>query len=126
MADLTRSMSTLLAITAAFNLNLLQRAKAELGADFILERFRHEAIYDRAHSRIEMRLVSRCQHQVVVVGERFEFGEGERITTEYSYKYRMETFHELAAAGGWQIERTWTDKKRWFSVNYFTSKQKGD
>jgi uncharacterized SAM-dependent methyltransferase len=69
-----------------------------------------------------MRLVSRCQHQVVVAGEQFEFGEGERITTEYSYKYRIETFHELAAAAGWQPERTWTDKERWFSVNYFTSK----
>ena len=113
-------------ITAAFNLNLLQRANAELGADFVLERFRHEAIYDEAHSRIEMRLVSRCQHQVVVAGEQLEFGEGERITTEYSYKYRIETFHELAAAAGWQPERTWTDKERWFSVNYFTSKQKGD
>jgi dimethylhistidine N-methyltransferase len=113
-------------ITAAFNLNLLQRANTELGADFILERFRHEAIYDEAHSRIEMRLVSRCQHQVVVAGEQFEFGEGERITTEYSYKYRIEAFHELAAAAGWQPERTWTDKERWFSVNYFTSRQKGD
>ena len=40
-----------------------------------------------AHSRIEMRLVSRCQHQVVAAGEQFEFGEGERLTTEYSYKY---------------------------------------
>ena len=59
-----------------------------------------------AHSRIEMRLVSRCQHQVVAAGEQFEFGEGERITTEYSYKYRMETFHELAAAAGWPPERT--------------------
>jgi dimethylhistidine N-methyltransferase len=113
-------------ITAAFNLNLLQRANTELGADFILERFRHEAIYDEAHSRIEMRLVSRCQHQVVVEGEQFEFGKDERITTEYSYKYRIEAFHELAAAAGWQPERTWTDQERWFSVNYFISKQKGD
>ena len=113
-------------ITAAFNLNLLQRANTELGADFFLDRFRHEAIYDEAHSRIEMRLVSRCQHQVVVEGEQFEFGKDERITTEYSYKYRIEAFRELAAAAGWQPERTWTDKENWFSVNYFISKQKGD
>ncbi len=113
-------------VTAAFNLNLLERAKTELGADIISEQFRHEAIYDEAHGRIEMRLVSRCQQQVVVAGEPIEFDEYERITTEYSYKYRMETFHELAAAGGWQSERAWTDKERWFSVNYFTLKQKQD
>ena len=105
-------------VTAAFNLNLLRRANDELGANFILGQFRHRAIYDAARGRIEMHLVSRCQQRVVIAGKQIDFHRGERLTTEYSYKYRVNGFCELSSASGWQVQRTWTDKQRWFSVHY--------
>jgi dimethylhistidine N-methyltransferase len=105
-------------ITAAFNLNLLQRANAELGAGFVLDQFRHEAPYSVEHHRIEMCLVSQRRQCVHVAGELIEFEEEERITTEYSYKYRLETLGHLAAAAGWSRQRIWTDPNRWFSVQY--------
>src|SRR5262249_17778838 len=40
--------------TATFNLNLLTRLNRELGADFDLSAFSHEAFYNAARSRIEM------------------------------------------------------------------------
>jgi dimethylhistidine N-methyltransferase len=107
-------------ITAAFNLNLLERANHELVANFDLDQFRHHAFYNSEHGRIEMHLVS-CRKQTVdLAGKQIEFDTGEQITTEYSYKYRVETFRALASAAGWKPERVWTDKDRWFSVQYFS------
>jgi len=106
-------------VTAAFNLNLLQRANREIGADFILEQFRHRAIYDETNGRIEMHLVSQCPQRVVLAGEEILFGKEEFVTTEYSYKYHEESFRALASRVGWQAQRTWRDEGRLFSVHYF-------
>jgi len=105
-------------VTAAFNKNLLRRINRELGADFDLDRFRHEAIYNADEGRIEMHLVSEADQQVTVAGVRIPFVTGERITTEYSYKYTVEGFAALAAAAGWSVEDVWTDDDRLFSVQY--------
>ena len=45
-------------VTAAFNLNLLARANRELGADFALDQFRHEARFNPKTHSIEMHLRS--------------------------------------------------------------------
>ncbi len=55
-------------VTAAFNLNMLERANRELGADFDLSQWRHRAIYNEQAHRIEMHLVSE-QAQTVHLGE---------------------------------------------------------
>jgi len=103
-------------VTAAFNLNLLARANRELGADFDLAAFRHEAIYDPLKGRIEMHLVSVGEQTVELLGERFHFRPGERIHTENSYKFSIEQFSDLARAAGWRVSRFWTDARGWFSV----------
>lgn len=104
-------------VTAAFDKNLLRRINRELGADFDLAAFDHQAIYDEALGRIEMRLVSREAQTVRVAGRRFVLAEGEAIRTEYSHKYTIQGFHELAAAAGWQAEEVWVDDKAWFAVH---------
>ena len=86
-------------VTAAFNLNLLRRANRELGANFNLGQFRHLAVYDETKGRIEMKLVSERAQEVFVGGEEITFGEGEAISTEYSYKYSKDSFAELAGGG---------------------------
>jgi dimethylhistidine N-methyltransferase len=43
-------------VTAAFNLNLLQRVRKELGAEFPADGFEHLAFYNPAYRRIEMHL----------------------------------------------------------------------
>ena len=68
--------------------------------------------------RIEMHLVSRAEQIASVAGEAIEFREGETIFTESSYKYTLPEFQSLAAAGGWTVERVWTDEDRLFSVQY--------
>ncbi len=105
-------------VTAAFNMNLLVRANRELGADFALERFRHYAFYNPLEGRIEMNLVSLERHAVSIAGEHFELEAGEPITTEYSYKYELGQFAELAAAAGLGARQAWLDANRWFAVVY--------
>lgn len=105
-------------VTAAFNLNLLSRINRELGADFVLDRFVHQAIYNREHRRIEMHLVSLIEQMVHLAGRRFSFHRGESICTEYSYKYRLHDFDQLARSAGFTLRDIWTDEQQLFSVQF--------
>lgn len=106
-------------VTAAFNRNLLERANRELGADFRVNAFAHEAIYNAGEGRIEMHLVSRRAQTVTIDGERYTFAPGERITTEYSYKYQPDVFVRLARTAGWDMAESWSDRRGWFGVFAF-------
>ena len=108
-------------VTAAFNLNMLERANRELGADFDLSQWRHRAIYNEEAHRIEMHLISE-RAQTVHLGEReFHFAAGEKIITEFSYKHTIEGFSALAASAGFQLARVWTDPAKLFAVFHFTT-----
>ncbi len=107
-------------VTAAFNLNLLRRINRELGADFDLDRFRHEAFFNRAEHRIEMHLESRVTQNVLLGDRVIPFARGETIHTENSYKYTVESFQTLAAQAGWSAVAVWTDPKRYFSLHALT------
>lgn len=103
-------------VTAAFNLNLLSRANRELGADFNMDWFRHQAVYNEQQGRIEMRLVSMRAQTVHIGNARISFLRGEYITTEHSYKYTLESFEEVARQAGFTVRQVWTDPDCWFSV----------
>jgi len=108
-------------VTAAFNLNLLQRINRELGGDFQLRRFRHKAYYDEAKGWIEMHLESLAAQFVHVGGQRFRFSAGETIHTEISCKYSVEEFQAVAHRAGFAPEHTWIDAARQFSVHGMTA-----
>ena len=106
-------------VTAAFNKNLLQRCNRELQADFDLAQFDHHAPFIPAESRIEMRLVSRCD-QTVTLGatdERFHFRAGEFIHTEYSHKYTLSDVYTLCRQAGLETMACRQDERGWFNVS---------
>ncbi|MFU8820167.1 MAG: L-histidine N(alpha)-methyltransferase [Gammaproteobacteria bacterium] len=115
-ALLERAYNDAAGVTAEFNLNLLVRLNRELGADFDLRAFRHEAVWDEAAGRIEMRLISTRAQTVHVAGHDFAFAPGEILVTEYSHKYSLEGFRSLAEANGFAVARVWTDPEALFSV----------
>jgi dimethylhistidine N-methyltransferase len=119
---LERAYNDSAGVTAQFNLNLLARANRELDADFALKHWRHEAVYNSAEGRIEIYLVSEIDQTVRIGDHRFDFRAGEKITTEYSYKYSPERFSKLAASAGFDFSQMWTDDARLFGVFYFTVK----
>jgi L-histidine Nalpha-methyltransferase len=108
-------------VTAAFNLNLLVRINRELGADFDLDRFAHEAFYSEAAGRVEIYIRSLADQIVTVAGRTIRFAAGERIHTENSHKYAIDGFHRLAARAGFRPVRTWTDRDRLFSVHFLSA-----
>jgi dimethylhistidine N-methyltransferase len=107
-------------VTAQFNLNLLTRVNRELGADFDLDHWRHRAIYNSNAGRIEMYLISEIDQFVHLDEHKFHFRRGEKIITEFSYKYAPEEFAALAAKAGFEFVRMWTDDACLFGVFYFS------
>jgi len=112
-------------VTEDFNLNLLQRINRELGADFDLDQWRHRAIYNSNAGRIEMHLISEADQTIQLNEHQFHFRRGEKIITEYSYKYAPDEFAAFAAKAGFNFVRMWTDAAALFGVFYFTTLPEG-
>jgi L-histidine Nalpha-methyltransferase len=123
--DLVKDKSTLVAayhdsqgVTAAFNLNILNRLNRELGANFDLTSFRHCARWNSVESRVEMHLESiRCQNvQVPAADLELHFRVGETIHTENSRKFTNETLAALLGNSGFEINATWKDERHWYAL----------
>lgn len=126
--DLQKDVATLEAayndaqgVTAAFNKNVLARINRELDGTFDLDQFQHRAFYNADPGRIEMHLVSLADQRVVVDGVALTFDAGETICTEYSYKYTLDGFAELAQQAGFEVAEVWTDADDLFSVQYLVA-----
>ena len=93
-------------VTAAFNLNMLERLNRELGADFPVADYDHRAFYSSEHHRVEMHLIARNAHKVMIpeIGE-IQFRKGESIRTELSYKYDRAMLEDILKAAGLVMEK---------------------
>ena len=103
-------------VTAAFNLNLLERINHELGGDIPVQWFRHRAVWNDTWSRIEMHLVATRDLNFRIGGRHFEMHADETIHTENSHKYTPRSGRQLLAAGGWTPLREWSDANGLFSL----------
>jgi L-histidine N-alpha-methyltransferase len=106
-------------VTRAFNLKLLARINRELGGDFDLPAFRHEARWNASERRIEMHLLSteRQRVEIPAAGLRVMLGEGETIWTESSHKYQPQEVIEMAERTGFRCAGQWIDKEWPFAQN---------
>ncbi|HKZ76848.1 MAG TPA: L-histidine N(alpha)-methyltransferase [Pyrinomonadaceae bacterium] len=125
-ADLKKDRPTLeaayndsLGVTAAFNLNVLARINRELGGNFDLRAFKHQAVYNPSLGRIEIYIESRYEQTVMIrkLGLEVHFTEGEQIHTENSYKYDLDDISSLASESGFTRAHTWHDSQERFSSN---------
>jgi dimethylhistidine N-methyltransferase len=108
-------------VTARFSLNLLTRINRELGATLDIRRFRHVAFFNGEESRIEIYLESLADQVARVAGTSVCFRKGERVHTEYSYKYTREAFLALAAGVGYAAAGSWTDAAQSFDIHLLTA-----
>ncbi len=106
-------------VTAAFNMNLLGRINRELGADFDLSCFQHEARWNYAERRIEMHLRSlrRQTVRIPVASLRVMLDEDETIWTESSHKYKAEEIPGMAERTGFRCDGQWIDREWPFAQN---------
>jgi L-histidine Nalpha-methyltransferase len=105
-------------VTAQFNLNLLERINRELGGALDLGHFEHHAFYNARLGRVEIYIRCLVEHDATVAGAPVHFARGELIHTEYSYKYDIAEFRDIAGRAGFRALDVWTDPERRFSVHY--------
>ena len=118
-AMLEAAYNDALGVTAAFNLNVLARINRELGGTFDLHNFRHRAFYNETLGRIEIYIESLVEQRVRIekLDLEVDFGAGELIHTENSYKYDKAGIERLAVATNFELSRTWLDTQERFSSN---------
>lgn len=105
-------------VTAAFNLNLLERINRELGGDFDLDGFEFRAHYNADKGRVESHLYSILAQTVRLDGRTFDFEKGEAVHTENSHKYAIDEFQEFTREAGFEHKKVWTDADQLFSIHY--------
>ena len=103
-------------VTAAFNLNLLERINRELAGNIPIDAFRHRAIWNDMLARIEMHIEAERDVRFSVAGQEFEMAMGETIHTENSHKYGPRDARILLRAGGWTVTQEWTDAAGQFAL----------
>ncbi|MGV3456285.1 L-histidine N(alpha)-methyltransferase [Sphingomonas sp.] len=103
-------------VTAAFNLNLLERINAELAGTIPVDAFAHVARWNEDRARIEMHLEATRAVAFEVDGRGFAMAAGETIHTENSHKYGDRDARLLLAAGGWTVTRAWSDEAGLFGL----------
>lgn len=117
VAVLERAYDDALGVTAAFNLNVLRHVNRVLGSDFDVADWRHVAGFNAAASRIEMHLEARRSVTVRWSGGGTRrFNAGERLLTEYSYKWRVDDFGALLRDAGFGAVQHWRDERDWFAL----------
>ena len=94
-------------VTAAFNLNLLDRINRELSGTVPVDAFRHRAVWNEKLSRIEMHLETTRDIAFEVDAIGFSMRAGETIHTENSHKYGDRDARFLLTAGGWTLVESW-------------------
>ena len=103
-------------VTAAFNLNLIDRINRELHGTIPRGAFIHEARWNDMLGRIEMHLVAVQNVNFTVEGRAFSFAAGSSIHTENSHKYGERGSRLLLLAGGWTPVAEWTDPAADFAL----------
>ena len=113
-------------VTAAFNLNMLTRLNRELGANFNLDCFRHQARWNPVASRMEMHLESLTAQTVRIPNlPSVRFRAGETIHTENSYKFTHASIADLLTDSGFTPTATFTDPKDLFAVTLAEARLSG-
>lgn len=121
--DLVKDAATLqaayddaLGVTGAFNKNALLNINDVLQSNFDLRQWAHVGLFNAQDSRIEMHLEALCDLTVRWPDNERRFAKGERIHTENSYKYTLESITALLKDAGFSHVQHWTDPKNWFAV----------
>jgi uncharacterized SAM-dependent methyltransferase len=104
-------------ITAAFNLNLLDRLNRELGANFNRNHFKHWETYNPITGETKSYLIS-TQQQTIHFAEPaidITFDQWEPIDMELSLKYSLKDIEALAISSGFRVLKNYTDSRAYFT-----------
>lgn len=105
-------------VTEEFNKNILNVINVRLDADFELNLFTHEAVYNQEKNRIEMYLKSNVDQEVNLkkIDLKLKLISGESICTEISRKYTREKVESLMGSTGMEMKEWLTDAESFFAI----------
>ena len=115
-------------ITAAFNLNLLDRINKELGANFDLSKFKHQPEYTEKEGIAKSYIVSEENQEVEIesLSTTFHFTKGEKVQTEISRKYNDDLIQKIIANTDFSLESKIMDDQKYFADYILTRQAQGD
>ena len=95
------------------------RLNRELGASFDPDDFAHHVRWNAEHCRMELFLRSLTDQLVTIdrLGITVRFARGELLHTENSHKFTVPGVRALLAEAGFELETTWSDRRRWFALH---------
>lgn len=104
-------------VTANFNYNLLQRINDELGANFVIENFMHQATYNPETGETKSYLISKEKQTVEIksLSLTIYFNAWESIYTEVSQKFSFSQIENIAKETGFEIQKHFLDSKKYFT-----------
>lgn len=129
--DLKKDPNTILSaysdsegVTAKFNLNLLERANQELGANFNLDNFKHYASYNPENGEARSYLISLKDQDVYIesLNKTYSFSKSEYIHTEISKKYNLSELDKMADNYNFTVNQHFTGTKAYFVDTLWTLK----
>jgi len=102
--------------TREFNLNLLDRINADLGANFDRDTFVHRGHFNPQSGAMESWLISTIDQKVLVTDleREFELAAWEGIRTEYSHKYHITDVNRMARRNGFEVLEHLVDSRGYF------------
>ncbi|MEL6494810.1 MAG: L-histidine N(alpha)-methyltransferase [Cyanobacteria bacterium J06623_7] len=105
-------------VTAAFNLNILRHLNHRFKADFDLDSFQHQAIYNPEEHQIEMYLVSHKPQTVSLssLDLTIKLAPGERILTEISRKFNLAQMEQYLGDRHLNLVHAYSDSQEWFGL----------
>lgn len=101
-------------VTARFNKNVIQVLRNQLGANFDVNDFEHDAPYVKELGRVEMRLIAKSDLEVHFDTSDlpdYQIKCGEYILTELSYKFTRKMIEQELRNAGMSLLRWHTDEQ---------------
>ncbi len=113
---MTRAYSDKEGITAEFNVNLLRRINNELGGNFVIENFKHQAFYNPELGAMESYLISLQDQEVRIsaLNKTFHFDAFEPLHLEYSFKFLEKEIVQIGNESGFKTVTNFKDPRDLF------------
>ncbi|MFB9053818.1 L-histidine N(alpha)-methyltransferase [Formosa undariae] len=104
-------------VTAAFNINVLERINTQLDANFDLSQFKHSPEYNEKEGIAISFIESKSDQTVAVkaIGKSFHFEKGEKIQTEVSRKYNDVLISKIILNTDFKLDTKIMDNKAYFA-----------
>ena len=102
--------------TSKFNLNLINVINNQIKSNLKLRDFKYYSRFNKKINSVEGLLFSLKNQKLFINNKKFLIKKGEKIQTEISKKFTINSFTKLASCSGWKVENYWYDKKKFYSI----------